>query len=130
MMARRGRHGQAEVGGTMRDVSPNKVVLAVSKAIKAKFDRGDWIELGILTDTRDVIEDHARLLRSLDWGDDDYGGHIFDGVPEVLGQRRLRRGGPTVFENFSIVEDFLGLPEWLRKREPALHAELYGGQEA
>lgn len=110
------------------DVSPNKVILAVSKAIEAKFDRGDWIELGILTDTRDVIEGHGRLLRSLNWNDPDYHGNIFDVVPDILGQRKMRRG-ETVFENLSIVEEFLGLPEWLRTHDPALHADLYGGQE-
>jgi len=53
----------------MRDgVRTNKLILAVSKAIEAKFDRSDWIELSMLTDTSDVIEHHRRLLRSLDWG--------------------------------------------------------------
>jgi len=97
--------GTHEHGAAMRDdVGSNKVILAVSKAIEARFDRGDWIGLGILSDARDVIENHGRLLRSLHWGDDDYHGNIF-------------------------VEYFLGLPGWLREREPDLHAELYGGQE-
>jgi hypothetical protein len=109
------------------DVKPNKVILAVTKAIEAKFDRGNWIELGILTDTKDVIENHGRLLRSLNWGDEDYHGNIFDVVPDILGQQK--RGKRTVFTNLSIVEDYLGLPGWLREREPALHTELYGGQE-
>jgi hypothetical protein len=34
-----------------------------------------------------------------------------------------------VFANAAVVEDFLGLPGWLRRYEPALHAELYGGQD-
>jgi hypothetical protein len=110
------------------DVNPDKVILAVSKAIEAKFDQGDWIELGILTDTRNVIENHGRLLRSLRWGDDDYHGNIFDVVPEILGQCEKLDG--TIFENLRTVEDFIGLPGWLRERDPALHAELYGGQEA
>jgi hypothetical protein len=63
------------------DVRPNKVILAVAKAIEAKFDRGGWIELGILTDTWDVIENHGRLLRSLNWNDPDYHGNVFDVVP-------------------------------------------------
>jgi hypothetical protein len=30
------------------DVSLNKIIFAVSTAIEANFDRGDWAELGIL----------------------------------------------------------------------------------
>jgi hypothetical protein len=56
------------------DAPPNLVKLAVARAIKDTFDRGKWIELGLLTDTADMIEGHPRLLRSLAWGDPDYGG--------------------------------------------------------
>jgi AbiJ-like protein len=48
------------------DVKPDTVILAVAKAIEAKFNRGMWLELALLTGTRDEVLAHRRLLRSLD----------------------------------------------------------------
>lgn len=67
------------------DVSPNKVIVTVAKALEARFERGDWVDLGILTDTRAIIENHGRRLRSLNWNDPDYRGNVFDVVPDILG---------------------------------------------
>jgi hypothetical protein len=47
-------------------------VLAIKDRIIEQFKVQDWRELGILTDTTDLITNHARLLRSLGWGDPDY----------------------------------------------------------
>jgi hypothetical protein len=54
-----------------------RVMLALQKAIVAKFDSADWQEIGYLTDHHDYITGHARLLRSLNFGDDDYGGCVY-----------------------------------------------------
>lgn len=111
------------------DVKPDTVILAVAKAIEAKFNRGMWLELALLTGTRDEVLAHRRLLRSLDWGDDDYFGNVIEIVPRLLGEPRHpvpRRRGLS-FPNFDVVEDFLGLPGWLRKSEPELYAKMYGG---
>jgi len=40
------------------------------KSPSREVDQGDWIELGIRTDTRELIDDHHRLLRSLEWWHD------------------------------------------------------------
>lgn len=109
------------------DVTSSQVILAVSTAIEAKFDRSDWVELSLRTDTRELIQNHPRLLRSLDWGDPDYRGHVMAVVPEVLGERK--RGRKTTFENLTLVEEFLHLQSWLKDREPAMYFELYGGEE-
>lgn len=57
------------------------------------FDAGDWTEFGILSDTSSFITNHPRLLRSLNWGDDDYSGNVLmvlksmvDWDPGVLDQ--------------------------------------------
>jgi hypothetical protein len=116
----------------LRDhVKPDTIILAVAKAIEAKFDRSTWLELALLTGTRDEVLAHPRLLRSLDWGDSDYFGHVIEMVPRVLGERAGRRPMPTEsgsrFPNFKVIEDFLDLPDWLHKSEPDLYAKLYGG---
>jgi len=95
---------------------PGKAILALQHAIKATFDDGRWQELGYLVGKHDVIIGHARLLRSLHWGDDDYSGCIFDVLPKVLG---------SDFRNLRAIEEFVGLRGWLREREPKLYTELY-----
>jgi hypothetical protein len=84
------------------NVSRNRVIFALKKAIEATFDDNRWRELGYLTDTVSIIEEHPRLLRSLYWGDPDYGAQILDVLPRVLGReietcgeiRRLTRLAP------------------------------------
>ena len=44
--------------------------------VTAKFEAGNWEELGLLTGTSDLITHHPRLLRSLSWGDEDYAGNV------------------------------------------------------
>jgi hypothetical protein len=96
----------------------NKIILALKRAIVAKFDYAMWQELGYLTGSTGIITGHSRLLRSLHWRDDDYDGNVYDVLPQILGRD---------LENLKAVEDFVGLEGWLREREPALHAELYDG---
>ena len=57
-----------------------RLVLALQKAITSSFDEGDWKELGYETGTIDWITEHGRLLRSLSWGDGDYGSHVFEAL--------------------------------------------------
>ena len=40
-------------------------MIALQQAIVAKFDSGDWHEIGHLTNSHDYITRHYRLLRSL-----------------------------------------------------------------
>jgi len=62
------------------DAQATQVVLAVKRAIEATFSKGDWRELALVTDSDDVIRGHHRLLRSLEWGDNDYSGNVLRGV--------------------------------------------------
>ncbi|WP_190197151.1 abortive infection family protein [Streptomyces djakartensis] len=121
-----------------RDVKPEKVVLAVAKAIEAKFDRGDWLTLGYETGYADRIREHPRLLRSLDWNDEDYSGHVLDMVEAILrppgqytGAGPYRISTKAIDEaHFAVAERMLGLPEWLTQHEPVLFSDIYGSQMA
>ena len=107
---------------------PNKVILAVVRAIEqSKLDRGGWKELGLLTGTDRLIEGHPRLLSSLRYNDDDYHEQVIDLVPKVLGRKR-DEWGETSFRNFSMVEEFLDLPNWLYANDRELYEELYGNE--
>ena len=108
-----------------QDAPPNIVKLAIARAIIATFDKGKWHELGLLTDTEDVITRHPRLLRSLDFGDDDYTASVHSVLPKVLGQRK-GSPGRVVFDNLSTVEDYVGVRAWVKKNEPEWYGQLYG----
>jgi hypothetical protein len=54
-----------------------RLTLALQKAIIADFSAGDWHEIGHATGHHTYITRHDRLLRSLSWGDDDYGACVF-----------------------------------------------------
>jgi len=98
------------------DFNGDKAILALQRAIKAMFDDARWHELGYLVGKHEVVAGHGRLLRSLYWGDDDYGSCIFTVLPDLLGND---------FQNLRTVEEFVGLREWLRKNDAKLYAELY-----
>lgn len=53
------------------DAPTNRVKPAVARCLIDRMDSSRWTELGLLTNTNDVIIGHARLLLSLYFGDDD-----------------------------------------------------------
>lgn len=94
------------------------MVVAMKRAIEDTFDASKWTELGLLTNSADALNGHRRLYRSLSFGDDDYGACILDVLPDVL--------GPD-FAYEKDVATFIGLEEWLKGKDPDLHARLFGG---
>jgi hypothetical protein len=63
-----------------------RLTLAIQKAIVANFSVGDWHEIGHATGHHDYVTRHDRLLRSLNWHDEDYGACVFQ-VLTYLTQR-------------------------------------------
>ncbi len=53
-------------------------LLDLKDQIVTNFTKEDWHEIGVLTDTTSAITSHARLLRSLDFGDQDYAGNVLE----------------------------------------------------
>jgi hypothetical protein len=100
--------------------SIDAAIVALQKAILATFDQGRWEELGYHLRKHDVVVGHSRLLRSLSWGDEDYGGNVFAVLRRLLGDR---------YENLGRIEKFVGLQTWLGKEEPELYTELYDDAE-
>ena len=106
------------------DAKASDIKLAVGRALAARFDKSDWIELGLMLDKEDLIGNHPRLLRSLDFGDDDYQGAVFQIVSELLGEKRTSTS--TRFTNLAEVAEFIGLEEWLKANQAHLYQKLYG----
>lgn len=97
----------------------NKVVLALKHAIMECCDDKDaWLEMGYGTDTGSWIADHPRLLRSLDWGDPDYGSHVIAAVEHMLAQHP---------DNAQVLLEYRNgvLADWIRLREPGVYVDLY-----
>ena len=84
-------------------------ILAIQKAIEATFSESDWKELGYLTGTYEWIDSHPRLLRSLNWGDQDYAGHVLDAIEHILEQ------DPA---NLDALIDNRKVHDWLSSHKP------------
>jgi len=54
--------------------------------IVSGFDAGNWEELGLLTGASEIINHHARLLRSLSWHDEDYSGNVLSVIRRIVEQ--------------------------------------------
>lgn len=54
------------------------LIIALQRAVIETFSKSDWNEIGHLTGQHPYITGHKRLLRSLDWGDPDYGDCVFE----------------------------------------------------
>ncbi len=98
------------------DVNPKKVLLALKRAVEATFGSSDWHELGLDTGCDDIIKEDDRLLRSLLFGDEDYGDRVL-----VVIERILERNP----DNVTIIEKFVSLEEWLQNNDSRLYKELY-----
>ena len=61
-------------------------IIALRDRVVEKFNSGNWEELGFLTGSSDVINNHPRLLRSMRFGDDDYSGHALSVLGQMIGE--------------------------------------------
>ncbi|MFD2937782.1 hypothetical protein [Spirosoma flavum] len=61
-----------------------KEIIDIKNQIENKFNKSDWLDFGYSLDCYDIIESHSRLLRSLDFGDDDYEGNILQVLTSII----------------------------------------------
>lgn len=86
------------------------------------FERADqWYDLAALFGFTDIMEGNERLLRSLRFGDDDYGQRI----GEVL--RDVAQRAPELIER---IAKHLELAEHLRQHDARAYGQLYGSAGA
>ncbi|QWT22090.1 abortive infection family protein [Bacillus sp. NP157] len=101
------------------------LILALKRAIAGAFTKSDWVEFGYSTQTSDLISSHPRLLRSLDFGDDDYEAcvfgileYVFDRTPQALPallthtklKAALEATQPDLLERFGVVTSRISAP--------------------
>ena len=61
-------------------------LFALHEFIQDHFTKSDWIKVAYLTDSLELIEDHPRLLRSLDFKDDDYEGNSLQVLSKLISE--------------------------------------------
>ena len=84
----------------INQVSPDdqrKLVL-LKEDIVTHFKGKDWADIGGLTGSSEVIQNHPRLLRSLSWDDEDYPEHVMSVLMVLVGRD---------LSNLKIIEDYL-----------------------
>lgn len=67
----------------MPNTELNKRIISLKSRIVDNFTFENWEEVGLLTDTLDLITGHPRLFRSLSFGDDDYSYCVLQVLQEV-----------------------------------------------
>jgi len=90
-------------------------ILALARAAEANFSSSEWTEVGYLTATDEWIDRHPRLLRSLQWGDSDYKGRVFDAIAHILDKDE---------GNLKRLIEYEPIATWLKTNEPGLYQAL------
>ncbi len=75
-----------------------KRLLLLKREICQRFTVTNWHELGLLTQSVEVIRGHSRLLRSLSFGDDDYESCVIDVLESIV---------VNDIKNLDIIEDYV-----------------------
>ncbi len=60
-------------------------LFALHEFIREQFTKSDWFKIAHLTDSVELLEDHPRLLRSLDFRDEDYDGNSMQVLSKIVG---------------------------------------------
>lgn len=93
-----------------------KLIPVISEAISKTFDKGDWKSIGYATENEDLIQNHTRLLRSLQWGDDDYEGYVFDVVEHIY---------DSDDENIEKLLRNSKIEKWIKSNKPDIYKEYF-----
>lgn len=69
--------------GPRGNAEMNSALLFIKKQVMDHFGEEQWQDIGLLTNNVELINSHPRLLRSLGFGDDDYGGHVVNVLHQI-----------------------------------------------
>ncbi len=93
-----------------------KKISVITNYATASFSNKDWVTFGQITGSLKVIEDHARLLRSLSFGDEDYEYHAAKVINDILSANTSLI--PFVIEHFDI-------DLWYQQKHPDKYQRLF-----
>lgn len=95
-----------EVENYFMTTEEQKELIRIKNQISKHFTKSDWLDLGYTLGCYDVIENHPRLLRSMNFGDDDYEGNILEVITEMV-----KKDGRNLTEIESYLSDKFASPE-------------------
>lgn len=95
------------------DAAVGNRLIDLSERIAQHFDASDWHKVGLLSETSTAINGHRRLLRSLDWRDDDYPGNVLEVLYEIV---RSRPQALPVIESY-VDRTYPGDSEYISPKE-------------
>ncbi|KGM52262.1 hypothetical protein N792_03865 [Lysobacter concretionis Ko07 = DSM 16239] len=96
-----------------------KTLLALGEAAEAQFDSTDWTKFAYEVDEANLICNHPRLLRSLSFGDTDYGECVLQVV------RHLQNNRPSAL---GALAQRPKIRTWIEENAPDAALELGLGQ--
>jgi hypothetical protein len=59
-------------------------IVSLKNRISGCFGETEWRELGMMTGQYELVDSHARLLRSLSFGDEDYEGNVLSVLQKMI----------------------------------------------
>jgi hypothetical protein len=80
------------------DLVQGQRILKIRERIVSNFTHEHWQEIGLLTGYSLLINKHDRLLRSLNWGDEDYSGNVLNVLTRIAEKN---------FDNLDVFEEYL-----------------------
>lgn len=89
----------------------NRFKVALADGSAANMQESEWKRLAFLHGLTDQIIEHPRFLRSLQWGDDDYEGHVLELVDFLF---------ESDHEAIAYLFELPAIQEWFRDNEPEL----------
>jgi hypothetical protein len=108
------------MGESLDKAAFNPLMVAVHRAIVETFSEGDWRALGLQTDTLPWIVAHPRLLRGVNWKNEDYPDVALTALTKILQKD---------FGNWNALLGTPKLVAWLRENEPGLYGQFIGDAE-
>lgn len=93
-----------------------KKVSVISKYAIESFNEGDWLTLGQITGKVKEITSHARLLRSLSFGDDDYGFCVAEVLDSIFSKN------PSLIPE---VVDHFDIDLWYQQKHPDKYQRVF-----
>ena len=93
-----------------------KVKTGIIKYARDTFVESDWVNLALETESVEYVRTHQRLLKSLNWGDDDYPTHVASVIPRLLRVGEADENGEL--DMARVAELFPGLLAYLREADP------------
>lgn len=80
------------------EIVNGKKIIWLKDYIAKSFSEGDWLELAYSLDAADIVNEHPRLIRSLNFNDDDYEKNILQVLKSIIDRNQ---------QNTNELEDFI-----------------------